>query len=137
ISLLGLTIVVAAGGSVAGAGSAAPALADATAYGILQGAGLLFFAFAGYARIATMGEEVQDPSRTIPRAIVLALGGAIVVYVLVGASVILTLGANALSSPAPLVDVLDAAGWSALAPAVRVAAATASLGALLALLTGI
>src|SRR5690606_9991258 len=112
ISLLGLTIVVAAGGSVAGAGSAAPALADATAYGILQGAGLLFFAFAGYARIATMGEEVQDPSRTIPRAIVLALGGAIVVYVLVGASVILTLGANALSSPAPLVDVLDAAGWS-------------------------
>ena len=35
---------------------------------------LLFFAFAGYARIATLGEEVRDPARTIPRAIPLALG---------------------------------------------------------------
>ena len=36
------------------------------AYGILQAAGLLFFAFAGYARIATLGEEVVEPKRTIP-----------------------------------------------------------------------
>jgi basic amino acid/polyamine antiporter, APA family len=35
-------------------------------YGILQSAGLLFFAFAGYGRIATMGEEVREPERTIP-----------------------------------------------------------------------
>ena len=42
--------------------------------GILEAAGLLFFAFAGYARIATLGEEVVDPARTIPRAIPLALG---------------------------------------------------------------
>jgi len=42
--------------------------------GVLQAAGLLFFAFAGYARIATLGEEVRDPARTIPRAIVAALG---------------------------------------------------------------
>ena len=40
------------------------------AYGVLQSAGLLFFAFAGYARIATLGEEVRDPERVIPRAIV-------------------------------------------------------------------
>jgi len=98
---------------------------------------LLFFAFAGYARIATMGEEVVDPARTIPRAIVLALGGAIVVYVLVGASVVLTIGADAVSSSAPLAAVVEAAGWSALTPVVRVTAAAASLGALLALLTGI
>jgi basic amino acid/polyamine antiporter, APA family len=39
------------------------------AYGMLQSAGLLFFAFAGYARVATLGEEVVDPQRTIPRAI--------------------------------------------------------------------
>lgn len=84
-----------------------------------------------------MGEEVADPERTIPRAIVLALSGAILVYVLVGITVTLTLGGAALTSPAPLADVIDAAGWSALTPIVRVAAATASLGALLALLTGI
>src|SRR5216117_3018698 len=49
-------------------------------HGILQAAGLLFFAFAGYARIATLGEEVADPARTIPRAIPLALGVVLAVY---------------------------------------------------------
>ena len=42
--------------------------------------GLLFFAFAGYARIATLGEEVRDPERTIPRAIPLALGITVAIY---------------------------------------------------------
>ena len=41
----------------------------ANAYGVLQAAGLIFFAFAGYARIATFGEEVINPERTIPWAI--------------------------------------------------------------------
>ncbi|MBO0914549.1 APC family permease, partial [Streptomyces laculatispora] len=50
---------------------------DATAGGVLQAAGLLFFAFAGYARIATLGEEVRDPARTIPRAVPIALGIAL------------------------------------------------------------
>lgn len=136
ISLLGLAVVVASGFSAASDSSPA-SLPDATAYGVLQGAGLLFFAFAGYARIATMGEEVVDPARTIPRAIVLALGGAVVVYVLVALSVILTLGADAVSSAHPIADVVAAAGWSWADPVVRIAAATASLGALLALITGI
>jgi len=136
ISLLGLAIVVAVG--FASASGAAPApLPDLTAYGVLQGAGLLFFAFAGYARIATMGEEVVDPARSIPQAIVLALSGALVVYALVAVVVVVTLGADAAAHPAPLAAVVEAAGLPALEPAVRVAAAAASLGALLALLTGI
>ncbi|MBP3977802.1 APC family permease [Microbacterium sp. BLY] len=135
-SLLGLAVVVGVG--FGAAPTATPAsLPDASVYGVLQGAGLLFFAFAGYARIATMGEEVVDPARTIPRAIVLALGGAVVVYGLVGVVVLLVLGGDARGSAAPLADVLTASGWSALAPVVRIAAAAASLGALLALLTGI
>ena len=136
VSLLGLAAVVASG--FAAAPTAAPApLPDATAYGVLQGAGLLFFAFAGYARIATMGEEVIDPARTIPRAIVLALGGAVVVYTLVAVTVMLTLGADAVGSAHPLADVAAATGWVWANPVVRMAAATASLGALLALITGI
>ncbi|MGO2745480.1 APC family permease [Microbacterium sp.] len=135
-SLLGLAIVVASGFSTAPQTSPAP-LPDPTVYGVLQGAGLLFFAFAGYARIATMGEEVTDPTRNIPRAIVFALTGAVVVYALIAIVVMLTLGADAATTAAPLVGVVDAAGWSALAPVVRVAAAAASLGALLALLTGV
>ncbi|WP_282847953.1 APC family permease [Microbacterium oxydans] len=135
-ALLGLAVVVVFGFAGAPAANPTP-LPDATAYGVLQGAGLLFFAFAGYARIATMGEEVVDPGRTIPRAIVLALGGTVVVYALVGLVVVLVLGAGAIDSTAPLVDVLVAAGASAWAPVIRIAAAAASLGALLALLTGI
>ena len=64
-------------------------------YGVLQAAGLLFFAFAGYARIATLGEEVRDPARTIPRAIPLALGIAVVVYAAVGATALAVLGPDA------------------------------------------
>ncbi|MEU4016497.1 APC family permease [Microbacterium sp. NPDC028030] len=135
-SLLGLALAVGFGFAAAPTASPTP-LPDATAYGVLQGAGLLFFAFAGYARIATMGEEVVDPARTIPRAIVFALGGAVLVYVMVGLAVVLVLGGDVADSAAPLADLLVAAGASAWAPLIRVAAAAASLGALLALLTGI
>lgn len=136
VTLLGLAVVVAAG-MAAAPDAAAPPLPDPTVYGVLQGAGLLFFAFAGYARIATMGEEVQDPARTIPRAIVFALAGTLLVYVFVCAAVVVTLGADAATHPAPLVGVVETAGWTAAGPLVRIAAAAASLGALLALLTGI
>lgn len=135
-SLLGLAVVVAVGLGTASAADPAP-LPDATAYGVLQGAGLLFFAFAGYARIATMGEEVVDPARTIPRAISLALGGAVVVYLLVAITVVAVLGGDVATSSAPLADVLSSTGWAALTPVVRITAAAASLGALLALLAGI
>lgn len=136
VSLLGLAVVVAAGAAAAPTASPSP-LPDATGYGVLQAAGLLFFAFAGYARIATMGEEVADPARTIPRAIVLALGGAVAVYALVALVVLLVLGADAGSTAAPLAEVVARAGWPGAGIAVRIAAAAASLGALLALLTGI
>ncbi|WP_281964047.1 amino acid permease [Serinicoccus marinus] len=42
--------------------------------GVLEGAGLFFFAFAGYARIATLAEEVTEPGRVIPRAVLVSLG---------------------------------------------------------------
>ena len=61
---------------------------DASVRGVLQAAGLLFFAFAGYARIATLGEEVRDPARTIPRAIPIALGITLVVYAVVAIAVL-------------------------------------------------
>ncbi len=103
-------------------------------YGILQSAGLLFFAFAGYARIATMGEEVRDPQRVIPRAIVIAFTIALVVYALVAVAVLAALGpAGAADSDQPLADA--AAAWAR--PVVIAGAAAASLGALLALIAGV
>jgi APA family basic amino acid/polyamine antiporter len=107
-------------------------------YGILQSAGLLFFAFAGYARIATMGEEVRDPARTIPRAITLALAIAVVIYGIVAVTLLIALGSAGIASSAdPLVDAAGLANWPWAEPVVRVGAAAASLGALLALIAGI
>lgn len=107
-------------------------------YGVLQSAGLLFFAFAGYARIATMGEEVREPRRTIPRAIVIALAGTVVVYALVATGVLLALGPDRLAgSAAPLAEAVRAHGWDRAVPLVRIGAAAAALGALLALIAGV
>jgi APA family basic amino acid/polyamine antiporter len=107
-------------------------------YGVLQSAGLLFFAFAGYARIATMGEEVRDPARTIPRAVPIALGAAVAIYALVGTAALIAAGpARLAAAPAPLAEAVRAAGLAGLVPVVAVGAALASLGALLALIAGI
>ena len=146
IGVLGVLALVVAAGATATYGGApsdgSPALGPEASgqdwLGILQSAGLLFFAFAGYARIATLGEEVRDPSRTIPRAIGIAFAVAVLVYAAVGAAALGALGPERLAaSVAPLVDVVDAAGWEWAAPVVRVGAAVAALGALLALLAGI
>ncbi len=116
-----------------------PALWAGGAYGILQAAGLLFFAFAGYARIATMGEEVRDPQRTIPRAIPIALMITVAVYFTVGIAVLAAAGPQRLASATtPLTTAVQAAGGAAaLESVVRGGAALASLGALLALIAGI
>ena len=107
-------------------------------YGVLQSAGLLFFAFAGYARIATLGEEVRDPERTIPRAIPLALGITVVIYAAVGLTALLAAGPAALAATStPLATAAKAVGAAWSVPVVRVGAAVASLGALLALIAGI
>jgi len=111
---------------------------DATAAGVLRAAGLLFFAFAGYARVATLGEEVRDPARTIPRAIPLALGITLAVYAAVAAAVLSVLGPGRLAqAAAPLAEAVRAAGAPGLVPVVRVGAALAALGSLLALILGV
>ncbi|MEV3903181.1 APC family permease [Mycobacterium sp. NPDC050551] len=111
---------------------------DVTVGGVLQAAGLLFFAFAGYARIATLGEEVRDPARTIPRAIPIALGIALAVYAAVAAAVLTGVGPAALAAAsAPLAEAVRDAGAPWLEPAVRVGGALAALGSLLALILGV
>ncbi|MFV0633472.1 APC family permease [Demequina sp.] len=53
---------------------------------VLAGASAVFFAFAGYGRVATLGEEVRTPERTIPRAVLAALAVVVVVYAMVAAA---------------------------------------------------
>jgi APA family basic amino acid/polyamine antiporter len=107
-------------------------------WGVLQAGGLLFFAFAGYARIATLGEEVRDPARTIPRAIPIALTITLVIYAAVAVTLLHTLGpARLAAATAPLAEAVTAAGAGWLAPVVRAGAALAALGSLLALILGV
>jgi basic amino acid/polyamine antiporter, APA family len=131
-ALVFVVVVLGAGDHVESVGSVGGV------YGIVQSAGLIFFAFAGYARIATLGEEVREPKRTIPRAIPIALLIAAVLYAIVGTSVLFAAGADALAvSKAPIVTALHAAGAAWASPIARVGAAIASLGSLLALIAGV
>jgi basic amino acid/polyamine antiporter, APA family len=134
LALLVVVVAIAASGHVrSGVGST-----SFGAYGVLQAAGLLFFAFAGYARIATLGEEVRDPAATIPHAIPIALVIALGLYLAVGLAALLGAGPAALAvSVRPLATAVDAAGAAWALPVVRVGAAVASLGALLALIAGV
>jgi basic amino acid/polyamine antiporter, APA family len=107
-------------------------------HGVLQAAGLLFFAFAGYARVATLGEEVADPARTIPRAVSVALGIVLVLYAVVCTAALLAAGPAALAAAdAPLAEAVGAGRLAGLEPVVRGGAAAASLGVLLSLQAGL
>lgn len=116
----------------------APVTTRGGVLGVLSAAGLVFFAFAGYARIATLAEEVRDPARTVRRAILIALGGALVVHLLVAIALLVGLGPERLAAEsAPLAALVDTGRASAVGVLVRVGAATAAASALLSVLVGV
>lgn len=136
LSVLAAIVVTAFGSD--GLDTATLDITDVSIPGVLQAAGLLFFAFAGYARIATLGEEVRDPARTIPRAIPIALSIALVVYCVVAVATLTTLGPMRLAaSAAPLLDTVTVAGARWMEPVVRIGAIVAATGSLLALILGV
>ncbi|UJW36665.1 APC family permease [Saccharothrix sp. AJ9571] len=129
-----LTVLAAVVITIFAVGDPQPANLRPGTSGVLEAAGLLFFAFAGYARVATLGEEVRDPARTLPRAIPLALGITLVVYAVLAVALLLQLGpATLAASTDPVAQASP--GW--LSPVVRVSASIAALGALLALVLGV
>jgi APA family basic amino acid/polyamine antiporter len=106
--------------------------------GVLPAAGLMFFAFAGYARIATLGEEVKDPARAIPRAILAALAAAFAIYLTMSLLLLNHLpGGQLAATRTPLLDAVLESRFQGGAVLVQVGAAAACLGALLALITGV
>ncbi len=143
ITLLALVAFVglAARDALAGDGTAQALLGSAPATGwagVLQGAGFFFFAFAGYARIATLGEEVRDPARTIPRAILAALGIVLVIYALVAVALITGFGASWIADhSAPLAAAADTFGVPGFGAAMRAAATVAAVGSLLGVILGV
>src|SRR5699024_12812108 len=118
------------GGRAAGLGAGTGGAAG-IALAVAQAAALMFFAFAGSARVAPLGEEVTAPRRTIPRAILLAL--AVVAGLYLGLSVLLVLVGPAAGGqgwgPAPFLAALRTVGaggaWSAV---ITVGAVAAEIG---------
>lgn len=104
------------------------------ALNILAAAGLFFVAFAGYARLATLGEEVRNPRRTIPRAMAIALLIVSVLYVVIASVVAPRL--SDLSAPASLRALADATGSQWLVTVIAGAALLAAGGTVLSLLSG-
>lgn len=109
---------------------------------LLEATALMFVAYTGYGRIATLGEEVREPERTIPRAIIVTLVVSALLYVSVGFVAVATVGAGRLaeitaSTAAPLEGAARSFGGPALAGVLVLGAITAMLGVLLNLLLGL
>jgi len=126
VSLLSVVGVSFAGWGLSGGqwGTSQPG----SVYGVLQASSLLFFAFAGYARMATLGEEVRNPGTVLPRVIIGTLAGVEVLYALVGFALVWVLGADGLAeSVAPVAQLVP----GSLSGAVAALAVLASLGSLM------
>lgn len=105
--------------------------------GIAQASGVLFFAFTGYARIATLGEEVREPKTTIPRAIVITLITSVILYSFV---VLVTLGAigpeDMNRGGTPLFSAAERMNRPGILSIISIAATTSMLGVLLSQILG-
>lgn len=137
VSLGALAAVVVAGWSSGGADLGRLTPIDAGPFDILRSAGFLFFAFAGYARIATLGEEVRDPGTTIPKAIPRALFAVLAIYAVVGVTALATVDATSLAATDAPLRLVVAAGSLDLDGVVRIGAGIAALGVLLNLIPGV
>ena len=104
---------------------------------ILEAAAILFFAYTGYARIATLGEEVREPHRTIPRAIIITILSSAVLYMAVAAAAVGAVGASAIAgNAAPLATVAEESAGRWLTVVIATGAVTAMLGVILSQILG-
>ena len=111
-----------------------PALFEATA--------LMFVAYTGYGRVATLGEEVVNPRRTVPRAVIVTIGVVGLLYLLVALAAVGSAGAESLagatlSGEGPLDVVARLTGREGIIPILTVGAVAAMLGVLLNLILGL
>jgi APA family basic amino acid/polyamine antiporter len=106
--------------------------------GTFEGAALIFFAYGGYARVTTVSEEVRDPNRTIPRAIILAIALSTVLYVLIGVVSVGLVGSSRLeAADSPLSDAISVTGNSGAVFLVSLGAMIATASVLLMTILGV
>ena len=144
VTLLGLTALIITGLFVSGipVEPVQNALTGSTVQGILYGSALMFVAYTGYGRIATLGEEVKNPKVTIPKAIILTMVVIVLLYAAVSLTALQVMGAEAFGETvedeaAPLMVVAQVMSVPVIGPVITIAAITAMLGVLLNLLLGL
>jgi len=126
-----------------GTGNFGPLLPSSYSLGsFFYATALMFVAFTGFARIATFGEEVKNPKRTIPLAIMVTLSSTAVLYLIVGVAALGAVGADVLGAAAqsqatPLGAAASALDFPELDTFVALGAVTAMLGVLLNLILGL
>jgi APA family basic amino acid/polyamine antiporter len=111
---------------------------DPASLGVLSGASYIFFAYGGFARVAVVAEEVRDPERNVPRAILLSLAISTVFYVAIGLVAVGLVGASRLSaSRSPLTEAIRATGSQAAVSAVSAGGMLATASVLLTSVLGV
>lgn len=107
--------------------------------GVAEASGIIFFAFTGYARIATLGEEISNPKQTIPRAIIITLIASVILYTLVSFVMLGAIGAEGMATAAgsPLFAAATVMSFPGIQPIIGISAITAMLGVLLSQILGI
>ena len=110
---------------------------EANTQGVLAASALVFVAFAGYARITVLGEEVRNPARVIPRAVAISFVTVGALYVIVALTVVNAATRGVAIGPAALADIAEAEVGSGLRAAVVIAAVLAAGAVLLSLISGV
>ncbi|WP_416193095.1 APC family permease [Nitrobacter sp. TKz-YC01] len=147
VTLLALTAFVASGlpSALRTAGNFSPffpATDGPALHGFFYATALMFVAYTGYGRIATLGEEVKEPRTSIPQAIIVTLAVTAVLYVLVAVAAIGTVGADRFAGSVseratPLEPVARALDVAFLPQLIAIGAVMAMLGVLLNLIIGL
>jgi APA family basic amino acid/polyamine antiporter len=107
-------------------------------FGILQGAGFIFFAYLGFGRIAALGEEVKNPERNLPLSVLIALVASVLIYVLTGFTATGLQDYRILAqSGSPIAEAAKAMGNSTIVTAVSLGALFATVSVLLTILIGL
>jgi APA family basic amino acid/polyamine antiporter len=106
--------------------------------GILQGSSIIFFAYAGFARITTISEEVRNPEKTIPRAILISMVVTSILYITTASAAIGLISFTDLaSSSSPIAAAAGASGVSWTVTLISLGAVAATASVLLTIILGL
>jgi APA family basic amino acid/polyamine antiporter len=117
---------------------AIPLLEGFSASNLFLSAAIWFFAFTGYSRLATYGEEIKNPETIIPSSILTGLGITVTIYLFVNWLALAIIGPKVVAdSNTPLLVAMDVSVMSEFSFLIVFASTIATASVFLALLPAI